>query len=91
MERKFTVYINENYDGLAIFATDNVENDCLYFTAWFDKEELTMLLKLSNEEKYAEIEKYLEDCESWEGNDPDMKSYDQFSNLNDFENWVRLY
>lgn len=46
-EKNFVVYINPNWNGVAIFSKEESDEDCLYFTAWFHKPDFQKLYLLS--------------------------------------------
>lgn len=101
MEKKFTVYLNPNYNGIAIFSNDDGEDDCLYFTAWFHGPDFEMLMDLSDAEDKKTAEKKIEDfCsnyDKWDGNchDPEeggIRNFDQFWEIRQQEDsWYCIY
>lgn len=75
------VYLNNNYNGIAIFKS----GICIYSCNYFNNAEFLSIQNMNN----IELENYINDAEFWDGNDYIFKTIDDLYNTNDFCCWYR--
>lgn len=75
------VYLNNNYNGIAIFKN----GICIYSCNYFNNAEFLSIQNMNN----IELENYINDAEFWDGNDCIFETIDDLYNANDFCCWYR--
>lgn len=75
------VYLNNNYNGIAIFKN----GICIYSCNYFNNAEFLSIQNMNN----IELENYINDAEFWGGNDCIFETIDDLYKANDFCCWYR--
>ena len=78
------IYLNNNYNGIAIFKN----GICIYSCNYFNNADFLSMQNMNN----AELENYVNGAEHWDGNDYIFKTIDDLYNANDFYcSWYQIY
>ena len=84
------VYINTDYNGIAIFDYEEDEYDCLYYATGFDSNSIAKLKCWAENEEFDNIRDFIRNWFEWGGNSHAVSNFEQFKNSADFERWIEL-
>ena len=84
------VYINTDYNGIAIFDYEDDEYDCLYYSTGFNSNSIAKLKCWAENEEFDSIRDFVRNWCEWGGNSHAVSNFEQFKNSDDFERWIEL-
>lgn len=79
------LWINDSYNGICIIGEDDAVD---YFTAWFNPDDFSRIPEMTE----LEVIHFCLNCHSWDGDDGELKTADDFYSLDDFRGgWKNIY